>query len=171
MFFYCVYWEFSGIRPSWFSSHSIIRFDLGIIRRPGHCSECLLSSIRPSTKHYLEVTNRPHWSSTSVMYFQRFRRWPIFTQLWANVACFLANNAWYPESSSGTWTVDHHWTHCSMGIERGVAGCTPPPPLFTYPKQKHDHISLCIIIIRPFEALYKFLKISGSRTPLGHSQL
>ena len=30
------------------------------------------------------------------MYFQRFRRWPIFKQLLANVACFLANNAWYP---------------------------------------------------------------------------
>ena len=30
------------------------------------------------------------------MYFQRFLRWPIYNQLWANVARFLANNAWYP---------------------------------------------------------------------------
>ena len=29
--FYCVYWAFSEIMQSWFSSHSIIRFDLGII--------------------------------------------------------------------------------------------------------------------------------------------
>ena len=57
-----------------------------------------------------------------------------------------------------------------LGSKEG-SPAVPPPPLFTYPKQKHDHISLCIIIIRPFEALYKFLKISGSRTPLGHSQL
>ena len=133
LFFYCVCWAFSEIRPSWFSSRSIIIFDLGIIRRPDHCSDCLLpvstkhlanagltlaqrrrrwgnvnptlvqglvftvlSSIWPVAKHYLEATNRRHWSSISVMYFQRFRRWPIFNQLRANVACFLANNAWYP---------------------------------------------------------------------------
>ena len=153
--FYCVYWAFSQIRPSCFSSHSIIRFDLGIIRLPDHCSDFLLSSIWPSNKHYLEATNRLHWSSISLMYFQRFRRWPKFNQLRTNVACFLANNAMF-ESISGTWTEDPHWTHSSVWrIEIGFAGCPPPPSiLFTYPKRKHDHIRHMYYYNSPFQSFY-----------------
>ena len=127
LFFYCVYWAFSEIMPSWFNSHSIIRSDLGIIRRPDHCSDCLLSSIWPSTKHYLDVTNRPHWSSISVMYFQRFWRWPIFNQLRAKVACFLANNAWYPCLCEQLSNLNRRpaLRHTALWrIERGVAGGT-----------------------------------------------
>ena len=125
---------------SWFSSNRIIRFDLGIIRRPYLCSDCPLSSIWPSTKHNLEATNRPHWSSISVIYFQRFQRWPIFNQLRANVACFLANNAWYPiiclRAAQALEQRTQIWTHCSVWrIKRGSPAVTPLP-LFNVPKTK-----------------------------------
>ena len=150
---YCVYWAFSDIGPSWFSSHNIIRFDLGIIRHPDHCSDCLLSSIWPSAMHYLEATNRLHWSSISVMYLQRFRRWPLFNQLRTNVACVLANNAWYPY----VW---EHLRHLNRGPALNTVLCdgskegspvVPPPSiLFTYPKQKHNHIRHMYYYNSPF---------------------
>ena len=178
---------FTGHSQSRFNAHSIIRFDLGIIRRPDHCLDCLLSSfshsccwlslldvwwdqpishsllfaslqcyiavsdrssyekmytaslvrrdglisalvttlsprlkarawsgdlcwdepishslydsvciiIWLSAKLYLDATNKSLWSIISTMYIQRFLRWSLLNQLWANVACFPANNAWY----------------------------------------------------------------------------
>ena len=146
--------------PSWFSSHSIIRFDLGIIRRPDHCSYCLLSSIWPSTKHYLEATNRLHWSSISVMYFQRFWRWLIFNQLRAKVAYFLANNAWYPylcEQLSHLNRRPALNTQLCGGWREGSPAV--PPPLFNVPKTKTRpyeayELNYLYYFFHPFEAVY-----------------
>ena len=95
-----------------------------------------VSSIWPSTKHYLEATNRLHRSSISAMYSQRFWRWPIFNQFRAKVACFLAHNAWYPclceqLSHLNRWPALRHIALWRM--ERGVARGTHPP-LFNIPK-------------------------------------
>ena len=158
--------------PSWFSSHSIIRFDLGIIRRPDHCSDCLLSYMWPSAKHYLEETNRLHWSSISVMYFQRFWRWIIFNQLRANVACFLANNAWYPyvwasQALEQRTRIEH--TALCDGSKEGSPAVPPQSNLFTYPKQNHDPIRHMYYYNSPFWHVWSFifLKKSESRAPLG----
>ena len=155
MFFHCVHWAFSDIGPSWFSSHSIIRFDLGINRRPDLCLGCVLSSIWTSTKHYLKATNRPHWSSISVLYFQRYQRWPIFNQLRANVFWLIILGSPISVSNWVTWT-DGPQDTALWRIERGVA--VSAPPLWYVPKTKTQPykasiISANIFIIRPFEAL------------------
>ena len=124
------------------------------MRLPDHCSDCILSSIWPSTKHYLEATNRLHWSSISVMYFQRFRRWPIFNQLRGNVACFLANNAWYPY-------VAEHLRHLNRGPTLNTLLCvtdqkrvcrllgydTDPVLLFTLLKQYQKYYFIILICL------------------------
>ena len=105
-------------------------------------------STEPCTTHYLEATNRPHWSSISVLYFRRCQRWPIFNQLRANVACFLADDRpiWYPYRCEQLSHLNRRpaLRLTALGrIERGVVVSAAPPPLFgTYPKQKHDHIVL-----------------------------
>ena len=68
------------------------------------------------------------------MYFQR---WPIFNQLRAKVACFLAGNAWYPclceQLSHLKRRPALRHTAALWLMETGVTGGTNSP-LFNVPK-------------------------------------